>query len=177
MSSTLRYRNSSAESAWLRVVAATRPRTVRSFRNAVTSTFPISRGWRGAWNRTKRRIQATYVSSVRGLYPRARTASRTLSSSRGRQAPVSVPATAPAPAPPPGDRLEVRVSSPTCLLPDMRTTDAHHACTRRGACVVVHATSCARLCVRVVRAASCAGHGARGEESLVEAGSRFPRGP
>jgi hypothetical protein len=49
------------------VLALTRPRTARSDRNASTSGAPTVRGCRAPVKRTKRRIQPTYVASVRQL--------------------------------------------------------------------------------------------------------------
>jgi hypothetical protein len=67
MDNTSRYRNSSADSAWFCVLAATCPRTARSDKNCSTSVAPIVRGWRLPLLKMNRRIHATYTFSVRKL--------------------------------------------------------------------------------------------------------------
>ncbi|XXU54285.1 hypothetical protein WME81_41910 [Sorangium sp. So ce1078] len=56
-----------AARAWFWVEALTCWSVARCVRNASTWARPRSRGWRRSWKRMKRRIQAQYASSVRGL--------------------------------------------------------------------------------------------------------------
>ncbi len=84
VSSTSRYRNSSADEAWFCVDAAMfRPAPVRSEIPRPHAHAPLSRGWRVPLARMKCRVHPFDAVSVRNAEPECRTRARTSSRRRG----------------------------------------------------------------------------------------------